>query len=137
DLIAVNYVDSIGIDELQDLAIDEIVAQLDPHSEYLRPNQAQKQHEALEGSFEGIGIEYYNLNDTLMTVGLVTGGPAQRAGMRVGDKLIAIDGDTIAGVNISEKAIEAKVRGRRGTTIELSINRNGKSLPLPLKIIRD
>lgn len=137
DLIAENYVDSLNIDQLQDLAIDEIVEQLDPYSEYLRPNQAQKQHEALEGSFEGIGIEYYNLNDTLMTVGLVTGGPAQRAGMRVGDKLIAIDGDTIAGVNISEKAIEAKVRGRRGTTIELSINRNGKSLPLPLKVIRD
>lgn len=137
NLIAENYVDSVNINQLQDLAIDELVEQLDPHSEYLRPNQAQKQHEALEGSFEGIGIEYYNLNDTLMTVGLVTGGPAQRAGMRVGDRLIAINGDTIAGVSISEKAIEAKVRGRRGTTIEITINRNGKSLPLPLKVMRD
>src|SRR5690606_33497689 len=137
DLIAENYVDSVNIDQLQNLAADELVKQLDPHSEYLRPNQALKQHEALEGSFEGIGIEYYNLNDTLMTVGLVTGGPAQRAGMRVGDKLIAINGDTVAGVNISEKAIEAKVRGRRGTTLEITINRNGKSLPLPLKVVRD
>ncbi|GGC26446.1 peptidase S41 [Parapedobacter defluvii] len=137
DLIAENYVDSVNIDQLQDLAIGELVEQLDPHSEYLRPNQAQKQHEALEGSFEGIGIEYYNLNDTLITVGLVTGGPAQRAGMRVGDKLIAINGDTIAGIHISEKSIEEKVRGRRGTTIEITINRNGKSLPLPLKVVRD
>ncbi|PPL01653.1 S41 family peptidase [Parapedobacter indicus] len=137
DLIAENYVDSVNIDQLQNLAADELVKQLDPHSEYLRPNQALKQHEALEGSFEGIGIEYYNLNDTLMTVGLVTGGPAQQAGMRVGDKLIAINGDTVAGVNISEKAIEAKVRGRRGTTLEITINRNGKSLPLPLKVVRD
>src|SRR5690606_24133592 len=86
DLIAANYVDSVSIDELQDLAIDEIVAQLDPHSEYLRPNEALKQHQTLEGSFEGIGIEYYRLNDTLMTVGLIAGGPAERAGMRVGDK---------------------------------------------------
>src|SRR5690606_11248591 len=116
---------------------DEIVKQLDPHSEYLRPNQALKQHEALEGSFEGIGIEYYNLNDTLMTVGLVTGGPAQQAGMRVGDKLIAINGDTVAGVNISEKAIETKVRGRKGTTLEIAVNRDGKTLPLPLKVVRD
>src|SRR3546814_697183 len=82
DLVADNYVDSIGTDDLQDLAIDEIVAQLDPHSEYLRPNQAFRQHETLEGSFEGIGIEYYILNDTLMTVGLIPGGPAQQAGMR-------------------------------------------------------
>jgi len=137
DLIAENYVDSVNLDQLQDLAIDEIVQQLDPHSEYLRPSQAQKQYETLEGSFEGIGIEYYNLNDTLMTVGLVNGGPAQRAGMRVGDKLIAINGDTIAGVHITEKAIEAKVRGRRGTTLEISIHRNGKNLPLPLKVVRD
>src|SRR5690606_34964901 len=112
DLIADNYVDSIRTDELQDLAIDEIVAQLDPHSEYLHPNQAIKQHETLEGSFEGIGIEYYVLNDTLMTVGLIPDGPAQRAGMRVGDKLLAIDGDTIAGKPISEKMLEKKIRGR-------------------------
>ena len=137
DLITENYVDSVDMAQLQDLAIDQIVEQLDPHSEYLKPNQAQKQHETLEGSFEGIGIEYYNLNDTLMTVGLVAGGPAQQAGMRVGDKLIAINGDTVAGVNISEKTIETKVRGRKGTTLEIAINRNGKTLPLPLKVVRD
>lgn len=137
DLIASSYVDSVDVDQLQELAIDEIVEQLDPHSEYLRPNQAVKQHEALEGSFEGIGIEYYNLKDTLMTVGLVTGGPAQRAGMRVGDKLLAINGDTIAGKHLSETNIEEKIRGRKGTAIEISINRNGKNLPLPLKVLRD
>lgn len=137
DLIAANYVDSIGIDALQDLAIDEIVAHLDPHSEYLRPNQALKQHETLEGSFEGIGIEYYNLNDTLMTVGLIPDGPAQQAGMRVGDKLLAINGDTIAGKPISEQALDKKIRGRRGTAIEIAIHRNGVDLPLPLKVMRD
>src|SRR5690606_16331976 len=91
DIIATNYVDSVDIGQLQELAIDEVVAQLDPHSEYMRPSQAVKQQETLEGSFDGIGIEYYNLNDTLMTVGLISDGPAQRAGMRVGDKIIAIN----------------------------------------------
>ena len=137
DLIADRYVDSIGTEQLEDLAIDEIVARLDPHSEYLGANQAQQQHETLEGSFEGIGIEYYNLNDTLMTVGLLPEGPAEQAGIQVGDKLLAIDGDTIAGRPISEKALENKIRGRRGTAIEIAINRNGTNLPLPLKVIRD
>lgn len=137
DLIAENYVDSVGVDALQELAIDEIVDQLDPHSEYLRPNEALQQHETLEGSFEGIGIEYYILNDTLMTVGLIPDGPAQRAGMRVGDKLLAINGDTIAGKPISEKMLEKKIRGRRGTAIEIAIHRNGTDLGLPLKVMRD
>ncbi|SEL45156.1 S41 family peptidase [Parapedobacter koreensis] len=137
DLIATNYVDSVDIDRLQDLAIDEIVAQLDPHSEYLHPNQALKQYETLEGTFEGIGIEYYILNDTLMTVGLINGGPAQQAGLRVGDRLIAINGDTVAGVHITDKVIEGKIRGQKGTAIEITINRNGKNLPLPIKVLRD
>ena len=137
DLITDNYVDSIGIADLQELAIGEIVAQLDPHSEYLRPSQALQQHETLAGNFEGIGIEYYILNDTLMTVGLIPDGPAQQAGMRVGDKLLAINGDTIAGHPISEKMLETKIRGRRGTAIEIAIHRNGVDLPLPLKVMRD
>ncbi|MGK6350690.1 S41 family peptidase [Parapedobacter sp. DT-150] len=137
DIIASNYVDSIEIGHLQDLAINEIVEQLDPHSEYLQPNQALKQYETLEGSFEGIGIEYYNLNDTLMTVGLVSGGPAQRSGLRLGDKLVAINGEMITGANFSEQRISDKIRGRKGTAIELTINRDGKNLPLPLKVIRD
>lgn len=137
DIIATNYVDSVDIGQLEELAIDEVVAQLDPHSEYLRPNQAVKQQETLEGSFDGIGIEYYNLNDTLMTVGLISDGPAQRAGMRVGDKIIAINGDTIAGAPFSAEALEKKIRGRRGTPIEISINRDGKNLHAPLKVFRD
>lgn len=136
DLIADRYVDSIGIDQLEDLAIDEIVAQLDPHSEYLGPNEALNQHETLGGSFDGIGIEYYNLNDTLMTVGIVPDGPAQHAGLRVGDKLLAIDGDTIAGKPVSDRMLEKKIRGRRGTAIEIAIHRNGVDLPLPLKVVR-
>lgn len=137
DIISANYVDSINVEVLQDLAIDEIVAQLDPHSDYLRPKEARAQYETLEGSFEGIGIEYYNLNDTLMTIGLIAGGPAQKAGMRVGDKLITIDGERIAGVQITDSMIEKKIRGRRGTAIEIGIHRRGVDLPLPLKVARD
>lgn len=137
DLIADNYVDSVDVEELQHLAIEEIMGQLDPHSEYLYPQAAFKQQQVLEGSFEGIGIEYYNLSDTLITVGLIAGGPAQEAGMQVGDKLIAINGDKIAGVNITEKEIEDKIRGRRGTPIAIHIQRYGRDLPEPLNVFRN
>src|SRR5690606_37736910 len=108
DLIASNYVDSVDVGQLQHLAIGEIIAQLDPYSEYLYPQAAQQQRQTLEGSFEGIGIEYYKLNDTIITVGLIADGPAQQAGLQVGDRLIAINGDTIAGVNITERSIAEK-----------------------------
>ncbi|WP_257658643.1 S41 family peptidase [Parapedobacter lycopersici] len=136
DLIESNYVDSVEVSRLQDLAIGEIVAQLDPYSEYLYPQAALRQRQALEGSFEGIGIEYYKVNDTLITVGLIAGGPAQQAGLRVGDRLIAINGDTIAGVNITEKAIDEKIRGRLGTPVTILVSRNGQALPQPINITR-
>lgn len=137
DLISANYVDSVNMDQLQELAIEEIIAQLDPHSGYLQPNEAKMQFQTLDGSFEGIGIEYFNLHDTLMTVGLIAGGPAEKAGLRVGDKLISIDGERIAGVDVTEKQIEQKIRGKRGSVIEIGIHRDGVNLPLPLKVARD
>ncbi len=137
DLIATTYVDSVNVDELQELAIDEIIGQLDPHSSYMSPTEARTQHETLEGSFEGIGVEYYRLNDTLMTVGLIADGPAVKAGLRVGDKLIAVNGQKIAGVGATDKEIENKIRGRRGSTLELGIYRDGEDLAAPLKVVRD
>lgn len=137
DLIATTYVDSVNVDELQELAIDEIISQLDPHSSYMSPTEARAQHETLEGSFEGIGVEYYRLNDTLMTVGLIADGPAVKAGLRVGDKLIAVNGQKIAGVGATDKEIENKIRGRRGSTLELGIYRDGTDLESPLKVVRD
>lgn len=137
DLIATSYVDSVNIDDIQELAIDEIIDQLDPHSSYLKPNEARAQHEKLEGSFDGIGLEYYRLNDTLLAVGLIADGPAQNGGLRVGDKLIAVNGEIIAGVGASDKEIENKIRGKRGSVLELSVRRDGIDLSTSLKIVRD
>src|SRR5690606_34202119 len=93
DLISDSYVDSVDVDSLQDLVIGEMVARLDPHSDFLAPSAAASQHQALEGNFEGIGVEYFLLNDTLLVVGLVPDGPAQQAGVRVGDRILGIDSE--------------------------------------------
>lgn len=137
DLIASNYVDSLNIDELQNLAVDEIIRQLDPHSEYLSPAAASQQSSSLEGTFDGIGIEYYMLNDTLLTVGIVSEGPADKAGIRVGDKLLAIDQIPVAGVHITERELDERIRGKRGSTIALSVKRGNVSEPLSIQVSRD
>lgn len=137
DLISGNYVDSINMDSLQHLILSEMVSRLDPHSDYLAPAEAARRDQALEGTFEGIGVEYFMLNDTVLAVGLVPNGPAQQAGLKVGDRMLAIDGYGIAGVQISTQDLEKRIRGRRGSVLEASVHRQGQDLPFPLKITRD
>lgn len=137
DLISGNYVDSINVDSLQHLILSEMVSRLDPHSDYLAPEEAARREQALEGTFEGIGVEYFMLNDTVLAVGLVPNGPAQQAGLKVGDRMLAIDGYGIAGVQISTQELERRIRGRRGSVLEVSVHRKGQDLPFPLKITRD
>lgn len=137
DLVSNSYVDSVNIDSVQNGAINHIITHLDPYSSYLVPNESQRQTEILEGTFEGIGMEYFNLNDTLMIVSLINGGPADKAGFRVGDKLLKIGNQTAAGVNISRERVEKLIRGRRGTALNIHVKRNTEELDTPIKVVRD
>ena len=137
DLIADTYVDSVNIDSVQNGAINHIISHLDPYSSYLVPNEAQRQTEILEGTFEGIGMEYFNLNDSLVIVSLINGGPADKAGFRVGDKLLKIADTAVAGVNVSRERVEKLIRGRRGTSLDIHIARDGQELNRPIRVIRD
>ncbi|MFD1771884.1 S41 family peptidase [Sphingobacterium suaedae] len=137
DLIANAYVDSVDVDSVQNGAINHIISHLDPYSSYLVPNEAQRQTEILEGTFEGIGMEYFNLNDTLMIVSLIQGGPADKAGFRVGDKLLKIGNRTVAGVNVSRERVEKLIRGRRGTALQIHVRRDDQELEKPITVVRD
>jgi len=136
-LIQERYVDKVGLDTLQDVAIVEMLARLDPHSAYFPPRKAQTMEESLSGSFDGIGIEYFSINDTLLVTSIVKDGPADKAGMLRGDKLIWINDSLIAGVNRSREEIANLVRGRRGSNVNIWVNRAGKEIESPLKIRRD
>ena len=137
DLVAEAYVDSVDIDSVQNGAINHIISHLDPYSSYLVPNESQRQTEILEGTFEGIGVEYFNLNDTLMIVSLINGGPADKAGFRVGDRLLKIGNEPVAGIHISRESVEKLIRGRRGTAISIHVKRDGEEMDLPIKVVRD
>jgi carboxyl-terminal processing protease len=118
-----NYVDSVKIDTLEGQAIKEIVKRLDPHTTYLEPEEARLLSEDLEGNFNGIGIEYYLLNDTILVTSVTVGGPAHKAGLLQGDQIIKINNLSSTGKNINAGKIVKQIRGKSGTTVQLLIKR--------------
>jgi len=119
-IITENYVDSVKADTLQNLAINQILSHLDPHSSYLPPVKARNQSQDLEGNYTGIGVEYLVLNDTMLITS-VKNGPAAKAGIKAGDKVLAINDEKIAGNNTSPQKIISLIKGRTGTSVELLI----------------
>lgn len=134
-VIESNYVDSVNTDSLQTLAIDDILNGLDPHTVYLPPSQAKSQNENLEGNFDGIGIEYYVLNDTLLVTSVRRKGPSEKAGLLKGDRIIAVNDESIVIKGDTDKYIN-KLRGKRGTTLVVSVLRVGFPKPISLTIER-
>ena len=119
-----NYVDSVKLDTVENMAIQEILKHLDPHSAYLGPSEARLLSENLEGNFNGIGIEYYILNDTLLITSVNPGGPAFRAGLKNGDKILAINRQPVSGIRITAKKIVEQIRGKKGTPVEILVKRD-------------
>ncbi len=137
DLISNRYVDSINMDSVQNGAINHIISHLDPYSTFLTPNESKNQSEVLEGTFEGIGMEYFSMNDTLLVVGVITNGPADKGGFKVGDRILKIGKRDVAGTSVSKDEVEKLMRGKRGSVVSMVIERDSIKLPGPLKAIRD
>lgn len=123
-IINENYVDSVKLDTVQDIAIQELLKQLDPHSAYLAPEEAQLMSDDLQGNFNGIGIEYYIINDTLLVTSVNPGGPAFRAGLKHGDKILAINKKAVSGIRITSGKIVEQIRGKKGSSVELLVKRD-------------
>jgi carboxyl-terminal processing protease len=126
-IIKKNYVDDVNTDSLQNLPIDSLLHQLDPHSMYLPANKAFAMAESLEGNFEGIGVEYYILNDTLLVTQVLKDGPAFVAGLKQGDKILKVDTVQVSGKSLPRSAMIGKIKGRKGTAVQLTIARPGST----------
>ncbi|HLR00978.1 MAG TPA: S41 family peptidase [Sphingobacterium sp.] len=137
DLLSSSYVDSVNIDSIQNEMIKHALAHLDPYSKYWQPSEVKARTEVLEGTFEGIGMEYFNLNDTLLVIGLINNGPADLAGFKVGDKILRIDDTHVSGTQISKEEIEDLIRGKRGTDVDVQIKRKDIADSFTIRVKRD
>ncbi|SMO36587.1 S41 family peptidase [Solitalea koreensis] len=117
------YVDSVNIDEIENKAVQSVMSQLDPHSQFVDANTYRTINESLEGNFEGIGIEFHVINDSLLVVSVIQDGPCEKEGLLAGDKIVAIEGESIIGVKNSD--IINKLHGPKGTDVVLSVVRPG------------
>ncbi|MFN0157873.1 MAG: S41 family peptidase [Bacteroidota bacterium] len=129
------YVEDVDTQKLTESAINGILTDLDPHSIYIPASQLQRVNEEFQGSFEGIGIEFQVLNDTLLVVAPIVGGPSDALGIQAGDKIVMID-DSSA-IKITEVGVRQKLRGPKGTKVRVSIVRGGIKDLLQFEITRD
>lgn len=124
DLINDHYVDKIGIDSLQDNAITEVMNHLDPHSVYIPATDVDAANEALEGNFEGIGVEFNIFEDTVHVLYVVPDGPSDKAGLRTGDRVVAVDDVSIVSKTLPSVEIRKMIRGKAGTKVKLTVVRD-------------
>ncbi|MBS2211039.1 S41 family peptidase [Carboxylicivirga mesophila] len=136
-LISSLYVDSVDNQELVEEAIVGMLKSLDPHSVYISADEVAAMNEPLDGSFEGVGIQFNIMDDTLMVVNPVIGGPSEKVGIRAGDRIISIDGDNVAGIGIKNSDVFKYLRGKKGTKVDLTILRRGTSDDLRFVVVRD
>ncbi|MBQ9201600.1 MAG: S41 family peptidase [Bacteroidales bacterium] len=131
------YVDSIDSDKLAEEAVRAMVKQLDPHTEYMTREEMKEMNEPLQGGFDGIGISFNMMKDTLFIVEVISGGPSEKVGLLAGDRIIKVDGENIAGVKMSNKEVMKRLKGPKGTKVTVSVQRRGQASLMDFRITRD
>ncbi len=133
DLINMKYVDKVNTDTLGNEAIDAMLGHLDPHSVYIPASILQEVNEDLEGNFEGIGVEFQIISDTVHVVNVLPQGPSDKAGLKIGDRFVKVNDSTVAGNNITTERIKKLLRGPGGSEVKVSMFRNGQLQPFTIK----
>lgn len=131
------YVDSVDDNKLVDKAIVSMLAELDPHSVYIPKEDLEQVNEPLKGNFEGVGIQFNLVRDTIYVVDAISGGPSERVGIRAGDRVVSVDGDTVAGTGLRNSDVMRLLRGPKGTRVNVGILRQGLNELLDFTITRD
>ena len=136
-VINYHYVDNVNNDKIVEDAIVGMLKELDPHSVYIPEKNLKRMNEPLEGNFEGIGIQFNILRDTLTVVSPISGGPSEKLGIQSGDKIIYIEGENVAGTGLTNTDVQKKLRGKKGTVVNVQIKRGFEKELLSFDIVRD
>lgn len=127
DIIDTQYVDTVNMGDLIDRTAENLISELDPHSVLIPAESVEAVNDDLEGSFGGIGVSFSLRNDTILITGIISGGPAEKAGLRPFDRIIAINDTTFAGKGFEQAKIMRTLRGKKGTRVKLGVQRNHAS----------
>lgn len=131
------YVEPINRDSIVEALMPRLMEQLDPHSTYISAKDMQQVNEPLEGEFDGIGVVFNMATDTVVVLNIIAGGPSYKAGVLPGDRIVTIDGDTVAGRKIDQNKVVDRLRGKRGSKVTLGIERQNVGGLVDVTITRD
>ncbi|MCR4659764.1 MAG: S41 family peptidase [Bacteroidales bacterium] len=126
DLVRSNYVETPDMNRLSEEAVKAMLKSLDPHSVYIAAKDVERANEGLQGNFEGVGVSFQIVSDTISVTSVISGGPSEKVGIMVGDKFLRIDGDAATGDSIKNDFVFKHLRGKKGTTVVVDVLRQGK-----------
>jgi carboxyl-terminal processing protease len=132
-----NYVKEPDTKKMADDAIQGMLEGLDPHSFYIPSEEMTEMEEQMEGSFEGVGIEFNLIEDTIYVVAVISGGPSEEVGIQAGDRIVKIESETVAGVSIENNDVMKKLRGKKGTHVKVEVRRPGVKGLVGFDVVRD
>ncbi len=137
NIIESSYVDTVNRNDLVEAAIPAILKKLDPHSVYIPAKELARANEPLQGNFEGIGISFNMLTDTILVISTIPGGPSEKLGLKAGDKILYVNDSLVAGKGISDEKVMGMLKGPKGTIVKVKILRKGYRELLTFEIKRD
>ncbi|MCV9929270.1 S41 family peptidase [Flavobacterium sp. LS1R49] len=137
DFINNEYVDSVNTDSIVNLTVDNILSKLDPHSVYIPPSEQVEVAESMKGDFVGIGVNFYMYKDSVAIIKPVENGPSAKAGIQAGDRILYVGKTKLFGRRLPSDSLFAKLKGEKGTEIELTVYRKSEQKKLKVKIKRD
>ncbi len=131
------YVDDVDTDEMTETAITKMLEKLDPHTVYISAKDVELSNSDLKKDFEGVGIEFNIFRDTIVVLAPLSGGPSEKVGLLAGDKIVTVDGETVAGIGINNRGVIDRLRGKKGTEVVVGIKRQRNKELMEFTIERD
>ena len=137
NLIDNHYVDTLNTSDFEDKTINAILNELDPHSAYIPVKKYQAVEEDMQGSFSGIGVQFNIIDDSIVVVSAISGGPSEKLGIQSGDRIISVENEDVASTGIKNEGVIKLLRGKKGSIVNINIKRRGQRDLMPFAIKRD